>query len=197
MTSYIFDFDGVLGNTFKPLSLFLSQYFLKSPEKIGILLRESMMQNQKLNGLKEWAKGVMTKNLLKYFQEYPESLLFANRMDEIAQIQSPKAILSNNYSTICKSILGNQTEQFSHILGQDIVENKLQGLEIIFQDPKFTVDNCIFITDTIGDVLEVSKKLPIQNIYGVSWGYHSAQELEDVLPPQHILTDFTNMPVLD
>jgi hypothetical protein len=53
--------------------------------------------------------------------------------------------------------------------------------------------NIVYITDTLSDVIELEDYLGLDNIYGVSWGVHSADILSTKLPDKNILHNFTDL----
>ena len=74
-------------------------------------------------------------------------------------------------------------------VGQVCLE-KTSVLDLIFQSKNFPKDNCLFFTDSVGDVLEVSQVLDRSKIYGVTCGFSTRQQLQQCLPDDHIIDDF-------
>ena len=192
MKSIIFDFDGVLGNTLEPVSEFLAKISFQSKNRAKEEVLKLLMTNHKENFFQRHLKDLMANPLQNFLSKQP-NILFKDRLEEIRLIDTPKAILSNNYSFICKKLLGEYTDMFDLIVGDDISDTKIAGFELIFDNPKFDPENTIFITDSVGDVLEAKKILKKKNIYAVSWGFHTPEQLQEVLPKSHILSDFSKL----
>ena len=192
MKSIIFDFDGVLGNTLEPVSEFIAKISFQPKDRAKQELLKMLMTNHKENFFQRQLKDLMATPLENFLLKQP-NILFTDRLEEIKNLGVSKAILSNNYSFICKKLLGEYANMFDVIVGDDISDTKVAGFELIFQNPKFDPEQTIFITDSVGDVLEAKKVLKKKNIYAVSWGFHSPQELSEVLPKSHILSDFSEL----
>ncbi|MEM1312825.1 MAG: HAD hydrolase-like protein [Patescibacteria group bacterium] len=196
MKSIIFDFDGVFGDTLEPVTEFLTKFSWKSKSKVRSDILKLLMSNRQETRLQRYFKDRLALKLETYLVGYG-NCLFEDRLKEVSQLQAPKAILSNNYSFICKRLLGSYTSLFDLIIGDGEADTKVKGFELIFQNPKFAKSSTIFITDTVGDILEARKVLRKNQIYGVSWGFHDSELLKSYLTPGHILTDFKKLTLID
>jgi phosphoglycolate phosphatase-like HAD superfamily hydrolase len=190
--SIIFDFDGVFGDTLEPVTEFLSRLTWQPKSKVRAGVLKLLMQNQKENRLQRYFKDMLAPKLEKFLLS-KENCLFHERIEEIQNVKVPMAILTNNYSTICRKLLGNYAHLFELIIGDNEADTKLKGFELIFKHPGFSKNTTVFITDSVGDILEASSILKKSQIYGVSWGFHSPEVLKDYLPKKHILTDFKSL----
>ncbi len=192
MKSVIFDFDGVLANTLDPIVDFLSRISFRSKDRVREEVLELLMVNDKENFFQRYIKDMLAKPLENFLIKQP-NLLFVDKLDQIEELPTAKAILSNNYSFICKKLLGNYVDMFEIIIGDDIADTKVEGFELIFLNPKFSREHTIFVTDSVGDVLEAQKVLPKKNIFAVDWGYHSRATLSKVVSKTHMLSDFSTL----
>jgi len=77
----------------------------------------------------------------------------------------------------------NNIDLFTSVYAVEISKDKVKKFQKILSDFKVEVNECVFITDTVGDVKEASK-LSVPTIL-VSWGYHDkshfAELKEDVI----------------
>jgi phosphoglycolate phosphatase-like HAD superfamily hydrolase len=190
--SIIFDFDGVLGDTLEPVTEFLSQLTWQPKAKVRAGILKLLMSNRKENRLQRYFKDLLAPKLEKYLLSQP-SCLFEGRLNELKHVKIPMAILTNNYSTICKKLLGDYAKMFELIIGDGEADTKIKGFELIFKHPGFAKDSTVFVTDSVGDILEASTILKKRQIYGVSWGFHTVDTLAPHLLQNHILDDFKNL----
>lgn len=187
--SYIFDFDGVLGDTFDTSLAFIEKQFYLSKDRSKRFLEYEMVKNRPENIFVKLLENWYYNQFFKYIQS-SEDLCFTEKIEEIKLIKGPKAILSRNKTYICKYILGQNQKEFKYILGRDNTKSKVEGLNFLNKLPDFDLSSCIFFTDTVGDILEVSKVLSKDQIYGVSWGFQPRKELEMYLPSDQVIDSF-------
>ena len=74
----------------------------------------------------------------------------------------------------------NLLQYFSDILGREIHHSKVEKMKMIFERHNVFSQNCIYITDTLGDMRE-AKEHEMATI-GVSWGVHPRETLEQGIP---------------
>lgn len=67
-------------------------------------------------------------------------------------------------------------DYFEHIMGNDVHEQKTEKIRMVFEDYRVEAKNCIFITDTLGDMRE-AETMNIGSI-GVAWGFHAPKTLQ-------------------
>ena len=65
---------------------------------------------------------------------------------------------------------------FKEILGLKKHKSKVKKFEYLFQTYKLKSEDCIFITDTLGDILE-GNKVNVRTI-AVDFGFHEKERLE-------------------
>lgn len=87
----------------------------------------------------------------------------------------------------------NLAKYFSEIMGSDVHKSKLEKIRMIFKKYGINSDDCVFITDTLGDLRE-AKKAGL-NCLAVTYGFHNKDTLEKGNPvgfiqsPQDILIE--------
>ncbi len=189
----IFDFDGVIVDTF---DIAYDIYKSHVPE-ISADEYLSYFEGNIYDALNITRKRVDNND---FFPLYTDQLLSRDPISGIGDVikqLTQEYILVIVSSTINEPIdmflqKHNLLEPFSEILGGDIAERKTEKLEMILEKYKVEPNDCLFITDTLGDLREADK-VDIQSI-AVTWGYHNAHTLEKgksyafARKPQEILT---------
>jgi phosphoglycolate phosphatase len=65
---------------------------------------------------------------------------------------------------------------FTEVMGNDVHKSKVEKIKMVFEKHGVAANNCVFITDTLGDMHE-AEKTGIDSI-GVTWGFHTPQTLQ-------------------
>ncbi|GAB4143195.1 MAG: hypothetical protein OHK0017_00250 [Patescibacteria group bacterium] len=189
MTYYIFDFDGVIGNTLDPWSKFLAASLHIRPEFAKAQLISNGFKSSNDNFIKRIVKNYFFNRLREDYSKRKD-LIFEERLKEIVKMDGQKAILTRNDSRICIDLLGEYASHFKYILGRNEASTKVKGFAQLFGDLDFKSDETLFFTDTVGDIKEAQKALPEKQIIAVSWGYHTREILNKHLPEDQIIDDF-------
>jgi phosphoglycolate phosphatase-like HAD superfamily hydrolase len=193
MGSIIFDFDGVLGNTFEPSIDFLRKYFKISKNRAEKILIKDGLKNKPDKFLKRLVRTWYYQKFLVYLKKYENNLLFQDKLQELKNIDCKKAILTRNETSVCKQSLGEWQNEFEAIMGRDNSKSKIDGFNKICDLRGFQKTKTIFVTDSIGDVLEMLKVLPPEKIILVSWGFQPVELLQKHLPHQKIINSFLEL----
>lgn len=186
----IFDFDGVIADTFQlNLDILREQ---KGPVKAGIF-------RDHFNG-NIWEKPVIkfSKEEVKYgFTEYHARLdakhLFPVRdqIGKLAKKYKMYIISSSPERSIEKfSELAEISKYFEKILGYYAHQSKIEKFKMLFQEYNLNPEECIFVTDSLGDLRE-AKKVGVPTI-AVTWGYHGKTRLKKG-SPDIIIQDFKDI----
>ena len=87
-------------------------------------------------------------------------------------------IVSSTGTSSIKKILEreNVSENFSDILGNDIETSKVKKIKMMLEKYNTNPDNSIFVTDTLGDILE-ARKCGVKSL-AVTWGFHNRKTIE-------------------
>ncbi|MEM1312240.1 MAG: HAD-IA family hydrolase [Patescibacteria group bacterium] len=193
MKSLIFDFDGVIGDTFEVSAQFLVKHSRFSLDRAKELLIKDGLKNKKDSFFYRYVKSWYYRKLLKQFRESKADLIFADKFQELIEkwSDSPKAILTRSDSRVCRALLGERQKHFEFILGRDIVNSKQKGFETISLSSRFKPENCIFITDSVGDYEELSRaSVKPAQIYVVSWGFQPKELLLKYIDESIIIDSF-------
>jgi|GEM_PF-5446970 len=185
--SLILDFDGVLARTMIPLIDFLQKEFHVSRSRaLGLVVKAAMNNPKKPFSAR--IRHFEGRRFLTFLRSHHLSeQLLTPFFELIVGLDCPKAILTSNYQQLCEFVLGPQQSSFEAIIGLDQVNNKTQGLDLIFQNPLFDRDKTLLVTDTVGDILEFQRQFDNCQILAASWGFHPLPLLQEVLPSSQIL----------
>ncbi|NYE58507.1 HAD family hydrolase [Carboxydothermus ferrireducens] len=181
----LFDFDGVIADSF---SIFCKCFFescktvninkFATQEDILRLFYGNFYQRLKDELQDEvMANKVMEVYFIKLKREIGKIKLFAG-MDEVLMKLSKLAkifiITSNREEIVREVLINNKIIEDLEIFGSEQIKSKSLKIQSILKNYN-NFSEIFFITDTVGDVLEV-KKFPIK-IAGVAWGWHKPEEL--------------------
>jgi phosphoglycolate phosphatase-like HAD superfamily hydrolase len=192
MRSIVFDFDGVLADTFEVYAQFLSKVLRKDMDSARKFLHGRSLLNRSPNFFEKLLKALFLPSFRRHIRSRKD-LLFTYRFTEILELPCPKAILSRSDSRVVHDLLSDLKQKFEIILGHNDVSTKILGLQYILLNPNFKLEEIIFITDTVGDILEVSQLLDMSQIFAVDWGYDSREELLKHLPADRVISDFAKI----
>ncbi len=71
-------------------------------------------------------------------------------------------------------------QHFAWVMGKDVHASKVEKMRMIFEKYGISADQCVFITDTLGDMREAQEHE--MGTIGVSWGFHAHETLEKGIP---------------
>jgi len=170
-----FDFDGVLADTFEKNYKIFNEIFT----------------DVSVESFKDHHNGnVYEKPLIKfsgeqaelYFNEYFKRIKagrffpLVENIKELAERYLLFIISSNKESGIGKYLeLEGIDRCFEQVLGCGTHKSKVEKFKMIFSEYAVDPTECVFITDTLGDVLE-AKIIGVKSI-AVTWGYHDRDRL--------------------
>lgn len=199
----VFDFDGVLVDTFK---ITLEMHRQVTPSLTAKQYRsffdgnihEFVKPNQHLYKdvdvpTKKYPYG---KNF-QYFIDHIDKVKMADNINKIIQGLEQKYslfIISSTHSVVIKKILDkiNLTDKFFNIYGSDVETSKVKKFAMILEEGRSNPKNSIFITDTLGDLKE-AEKVGIKCLVA-AWGFEY-QSVENLKKGQYIaiIKDIKNL----
>lgn len=108
-----------------------------------------------------------------------KAALFSGMRDVIERLSHTYVLIIVS-STLTSPIQGflekhHVGRYFSEVMGADVHTGKREKIHMIFEKYGTTAPECIFITDTLGDMREA--KLAGVGAIGVAWGFHSRATL--------------------
>ena len=181
----LFDFDGVIADTFKA-GYETARAICPHTTENDYRRRFEVNINSWQENNEHTAECRLNAN---FAEEYlPNMIKYAKIFPEMKDVV---AELSKNYSLIIVS--STTTEQiknflakyelenhFTEIMGNDVHHSKIEKVKLVFSKYKTDSKNCVFITDTLGDIIE-AKHNNISAIC-VSWGFNKKETLLRGLP---------------
>ncbi|RJR12625.1 HAD family hydrolase [Candidatus Parcubacteria bacterium] len=184
----LFDFDGVISNSF--------DIALKTAQTLCVHMTEEEYRSAFRGNIYETHHKMMPdthgpecqhdRNWFEvYIPMFEEGATPFSGIEEVIQKLSHEHVLiivsSSEHSPIQgfleKYHLGRY---FSEIMGNEVHKHKAEKIRMIFEKYNIVAKDCVFITDTLGDMNEASEK-GVGSI-GVTWGWHSRETLEQGKP---------------
>lgn len=194
----LFDFDGVIVDSFRPAFSVTKMIY---PDVTEDDYRRRFEGN--INNWEESNDGHSRKcqHAIDFFTEYiprmrKEVSLTPGISEVITEISKDYilVIVSSTTSQAIKDFLTqyNLLNYFTEILGNDVSPSKVEKMKMIFSKYDIGAKDCLFITDTLGDLKEAAEVNVLT--VAVTWGFHSLRTLEKgnswriVNTPQELLT---------
>jgi HAD superfamily hydrolase (TIGR01549 family) len=187
MYTYIFDFDGVIGDTFDAYSDFLAGFMRISPEKAKAYVLEHSLNNRRQSLIKSIVKNFYMQKFETYLQSQQKEMLFPGVIEAIEQLNGSKYIVSRNHSRIVQDLLVENELFFKDIYGYNNAKSKVEAIKEIIYKEGISTDNIIFVSDTIGDYREARELLEHNQIHLVSWGFNSADTIHEFNPDIQVI----------
>lgn len=183
MKTIVFDFDGVILNSFDTVLRCLrslhEQYQLPTlnREKLEELFDGNLWENHARLGLTETEEHQLKEDLKILLAHTQDTMSLVPEMGEVLETLAQHytlIIVSSNHAENIGTRLKKEglAQNFTSILGAENPGNKMEKIRHIIAS---TSEEIFFVTDTRGDVLEM-QGLAIHTI-AVSWGYHSPERL--------------------
>ncbi len=177
MKAVIFDFDGVVHNTFKlacDIHNDIEPEFCE--EKFRSYFDGNIFQvidkksNDEIQNKYKQLESEAFKNL-KIDQDIRTEIEKLSKKYDLYIISSNTII---NLETYFEN--NNFTGIFKEIMGAETHKSKVKKFKILFQKYGLNENSCIFVTDTLGDILEANQ-LRIKSI-ACTFGYHDKIRLK-------------------
>ncbi len=177
----LFDFDGVIADSFQPA--FEIQKTI-CPQLTKDLYRQRFERN-----INDWEEPINghTKECrhdIDFFTEY-----IPRMKNEVQIVPGMKEVLikleEHHTLIIVSSTITSPIQEFlerhgvinhfAQVMGNDIHTSKVEKIKMVFEQYHVAAKDCVFITDTLGDMRE-AKKMRVGSI-GVTWGFQTAETL--------------------
>lgn len=188
MKTIIFDFDGVIHDTF---DLVYDYHKKKHPESSKEKYRSYFDGNILERRDKKFNKEAHYKFKEFEFEAFKELRLEREIREEIEELNKNYdlyIISSNSIKNLNLYFENNNfTNIFKDILAEETHKSKVEKFKILFAKYNLTPESCIFITDTLGDILE-ARKVGVKSI-ACTFGFHDKARLEKGKPFK-IISDF-------
>ncbi len=178
----LFDFDGVLADTFNFCYDIIKTY--------DPLLTKKEYRSRFLGNINSHRviRNLNRKRDFNFFALYTPRLLetaLDKEVDLVVRTLSTKYILfivsSTNTEPIVKFLKMHRLDYcFKAVYGNDIHVSKVEKIKMILKKYHLNPSSCLFITDTVGDIKE-ARRCDIRSV-AVSWGFHSKRTLTEGKP---------------
>ena len=185
----IFDFDGVIHDT-----LDLS-YKLHRKIGFGLTLDE---YKDIFNGNVHKTSKASSEHIKEYrdkeekiFEKLRVNPAIKKELAGLAKKYKLIILTSNRESTLSGFLKNNNMSKlFAGVFGLETEKSKIKKFRLIFEKFGINKDNSIFVTDTLGDILEANKT-GIKTI-AADFGFHEKERLEKGNPCK-IISDFSQI----
>ena len=197
----IFDFDGVLGDTYKSaieanmeisgqsveeVTKIIDDHFSKVKDAHKNHHIESKEVKKKIAG-DDFRNLLISKNII-------QSKLFEGFLEEIESLENSKlAIVSSGDKKYILPMLGDFASMFDYILDYQDSLSKEEKVEMVCKNWGISEKETYYFTDTQTDVLELDQYMDKTKVIGCSWGFQGYKKLLDVLPKTQILKEFKSL----
>jgi HAD superfamily hydrolase (TIGR01509 family) len=176
----LFDFDGVIVDSF-------AQAF-EVRNKICPSMKEEQYRSAFDGNIKDWSltgdgHDEKCRHDIDFFAEYIPKM---DRVKVVSGMESVIEKLAKEYTLIVvSSTLTSPIQEllernglahyFKEIMGFDVHTSKIEKMKTVFSKYNATAENCVFITDTLGDIREANH-MKVGSI-GVLWGFQGKEKL--------------------
>jgi methionyl-tRNA synthetase len=180
--SIIFDFDGVIHDTFE-MAYMISRQFHESDfskENYKNLFNGSIFKGSHLKTKKSFNKEDFEKFYELSKADFKKIKLEKSIEHQLRDLKKKYKlfIITSNTEEIINDYFhrSDAHDIFEEILGYETHKSKVEKFKIIFNKYKLDKDNSVFVTDTLGDILE-GNEVGIKSI-AVTFGFHERERLE-------------------
>jgi len=174
MKAIIFDFDGVLADTY--------DFSMGLAKEVGHdVSHEDWKAHHDGNCLEKPRIAFTKKSAGSFFSKYSERILNVKPFLSLENIKTLKGIspLHIISSTKEKAIINflnhNKLNYFDEVLGVDFHKSKVEKFKYLLNKYNLKSEEVAFISDTLGDILEANR-VNVKTI-AVDYGFHDKERL--------------------
>ncbi|HMO19184.1 MAG TPA: HAD hydrolase-like protein [Oligoflexia bacterium] len=172
----IFDFDGVIHDTFELAYGIFKQL---SPQSSKDDYRDYFDGNILERVGKELTETQREKFRILEAQQFEELIIDSQIKEQIELLSNEYdlyIVSSNTFKNIGDYLERNRlTDKFKEVLASESGRSKLDKFKVLFQKYNVDVNSCVFVTDTLGDIREAHRVF-LKTI-ACSFGYHSRERV--------------------
>ena len=180
----LFDFDGVIVDSLSVAYRLIEGMNPGLSLEEMLLLYEGNVREEFDKTLEEPKARTLVFDRDKFYPQYMETILSDGPIQGISKMlrdlskTHELSIVSSSESGPIEQFLKEFSirQHFGDILGGDKEPSKIRKIEMVCEKHGSTPTDCLFITDTLGDIRE-AREAGTSSI-GVSWGYHSVETLQ-------------------
>ena len=198
MKTFVFDFDGVIGDTFELYAEFLAKFMRMSLPRAREYMREHSLNNRKQSLVKTLGKNFYMRRVESYVKRQTgRDMLFPEVLEQIDLLSGGKYIVSRNHERVCLDILQEQAIIFKDVYGYNNAKSKVAALKDILERDELDTTDLVFVSDTIGDFAEVTEILALEQVYLVTWGFNTRQAILEYNPDIQTLREPSELAALN
>lgn len=175
MKAIIFDFDGVLADTY--------EFSKNATKKAGHDVSHETFKAHHDGNVFEKPAIPFTEESGKKFHEYyfegiqnVEPFFSKEVLEKLSNTYSLYIISSNQEPSINKFLDHYNLNMFKEILGENFHRSKIEKFKYLFKKYSLQPNDCIFISDTLGDIKE-GRKVDVRTI-ALDFGFHDRERLK-------------------
>lgn len=187
MKAVVFDFDGVIHDTFDFHLKNVRQVFGEHiPEQDFRDIHNGSFFQNPTNALRNADWEAYRKHVHRNMSNLVMQESTRNFLLDLAK-RYELFIISSGSTAIITDYLNNNRiySAFTEILGLDGHGSKVEKFERVFRDHDLRADLCVFVTDTLGDIME-AREVGVRTI-AIDTGYHDRDTLLKG-SPHHIIS---------
>lgn len=177
----LFDFDGVIVDSY--------QTAFEVNQLICPSISDTEYRKRFEGNINDWNNdqtkhGANCRHDLDFFELYvPKMKLSVKLVPGMHEVISKLAdqykmiIISSTISAPISELLEKYELRkfFLEVMGNDVHTSKVEKTRMVFSKYNTTKDNCVFVTDTLGDLREANH-VGLKSV-AVSWGFHNTETL--------------------
>lgn len=177
----LFDFDGVIADSAKPA---YGVYSWLHPHTTEEEWKRQFEGNVFEHKTSEEEHTPECKLDIPWFDAYlpvmkTEVSIFPGMKEVILELEKDYTLLiiSSTLSFPIEEFLDthNLGSHFDWVMGSDVHKSKVEKIGMVFEKYGITAKDCVFVTDTLGDLRE-AEKMNVESV-AVSWGFNSVETL--------------------
>lgn len=181
----LFDFDGVIVDSFE----MSYQATLKTDPGLTREQQKKFFDGNLYEEVeRQTGKSITKEEDFEYYKEYIPKLLSLSPVEGIIPVLEELKekyhliVISSTISSPIAEYLSKYNLEcyFDEIMGGDVHRSKQVKIKMILEKHKVVPSDCIFITDTLGDIREATKCGVVS--VGVAWGFHEKERLQNGNP---------------
>ncbi|MDA3855398.1 MAG: HAD-IA family hydrolase [Candidatus Woesearchaeota archaeon] len=177
MKTIIFDFDGVIHNTFDLAYGLHKQFHPKSSKEIYRSYFEGNLFEKIDKKFDQQAHDKFRELEYEAFKELKLEREIRDELEKLSKNYDLYIISSNSIKNLNLYFENNNfTNIFKEILAAEAHKSKVEKFKMLFKKYNLDSNSCIFVTDTLGDVLEANN-VGVKSI-AVDFGFHEKERLE-------------------
>jgi beta-phosphoglucomutase-like phosphatase (HAD superfamily) len=201
----IFDFDGVIADSLDSMAFAMKRAWPQFRFFPTRFIRKIIVDfvNKPVHSRKQNVSEQTTATIIRDYQHIANVLIAQGRTQVfegfVAQIRQflnahncKLAIVSSGSEIYINNVLHNINLPFEHIYGAETSLSKEHKVEMVCHHWKIDLKQCIYFTDSKTDVIELNHILDLKQIIGCSWGWQGFKKLNQVLPENQILREFSD-----